>query len=275
LFFFSLFNLPKKVDLLLSLVTTLITRSYGDLENIAVAFCEEFDIDPAFVMGLIAIAKRDFSKISQFAQRFGSCDPVIIDKFVSLLSHLGMLTTMKPNEVANKLIQKAKTGAQELGKAALTEAKQFAVDVGKLTYKELFQLADTDKSGSLSFDEFMDLLRYMNLPLSQNVALRIYSEVQRFDGTIGQDEFEKAMNLLETRVADRVLTALDLSTQHLVYVFSILVLILLLLFAFIFLGISAFTGLFSLLFFRPPFLCSLSLLRRWNLRKHSELVDSD
>jgi hypothetical protein len=31
-------------------------------------------------------------------------------------------------------------------------------------------------------------VKYMSLPLSQSVALRIFSEVERGDGTIGQEE---------------------------------------------------------------------------------------
>jgi len=113
-------------------------------------------------------------------------------------------------------------------------------NLANLNYKELFLMGDIDKSGSLSFDEFCEVLKYLNMPLSQNVALRIFSECEK-DGVMGPDEFEKAIRLLEQRVADKVLVSMGFSTQTLVLGFLGLTVILLLLFVFIFLGIGAFT----------------------------------
>jgi len=113
---------------------------------------------------------------------------------------------------------------------------------GGLAYKELFQLADTNKSSSLTFDQFVDLLKYMSLPLSPNVALRIFGEVQRGDGTLGPDEFEKGVHLLEDRIGDRVLESVGCSTSQLLLQFLSRLLLLLLLFIFIFMGINAFTS---------------------------------
>src|SRR4051812_43226458 len=98
---------------------------------------------------------------------------------------------------------------------------------------------DQDKSGCLDFEEFLDVLKYLNLPLSKNKALRIFSEVEKGDGTIGQDEFESALGLLEERVAGRVLTLMGFSTSDLLLWFMLLCIILILIFAFIFLGIGA------------------------------------
>lgn len=59
---------------------------------------------------------------------------------------------------------------------------------------------DQDKSGVIDFDEFMEMLKYLRLPLERNHALRIFSEAHRGNGTMGQDEFEKALGLIEDKV---------------------------------------------------------------------------
>jgi Ca2+-binding EF-hand superfamily protein len=50
------------------------------------------------------------------------------------------------------------------------------------------QLADQDNNGFLTYEEFLELMKYLNLPLSNNVALRIFSEAKKADSTMGPDE---------------------------------------------------------------------------------------
>jgi Ca2+-binding EF-hand superfamily protein len=47
---------------------------------------------------------------------------------------------------------------------------------------------DQDKSGTIDFEEFLEMLKYLNLPIERNTAQRIFAEAQKGDGTIGQDE---------------------------------------------------------------------------------------
>ena len=50
------------------------------------------------------------------------------------------------------------------------------------------------------------MLKYLNLPLSSDKALRIFSEVEKGDGTVGTvgtEDFEVALQLLAERVAPR------------------------------------------------------------------------
>jgi len=169
---------------------------------------------------------------------------------VSLISRLGLLEPQKASPSSAALVNKSKspTGDSSNGEASGTSGAHGKLTPGggpppnlaNLNYKDLFSLADQDKSGALTFEEFMDVLKYLNMPLSQNVALRIFSECEK-DGVIGPDEFEKCMHLVESKVGDKVLTSMGLSTQTLVLAFLGLSFILLLLFAFIFLGIGAFT----------------------------------
>jgi hypothetical protein len=98
---------------------------------------------------------------------------------------------------------------------------------------------DQDKSGALDFDEFLEMLKYLNLPLERPQAQRIFAEAQKGDGTMGQDECEKALTLLEDKVGGRVLSLMGFSTATLVGWFVFLSVLLLLIFIFIFLGIGA------------------------------------
>ncbi len=204
-----LFKLPHKINLLLWLVSSLIARSTSDLQRLLPSFCDGFGIDPKLVTGLLQLAKRDYSGLAEFAQRFGTCDADVIDKFITLLGHLNLLSVSKASAASNAIVAKIGAGAAEAVGGVVPK------DLSTLSYKDLFQLADVDKSGSLTFNEFLDLrtspffhlgcaapaspsfpalfftlcaVKYMSLPLSQSVALRIFSEVERGDGTIGQEE---------------------------------------------------------------------------------------
>jgi hypothetical protein len=120
----KLFNLPPKIDAMLSLMTALITRSTIDIELLIQQFCGVFDYDSAFLVGLVQLAKRDYAKFAEFATRFGQCDVETIQKFISLLSHLGLLTS-KP------------TGGLRV-MSGKSEGKDAASGMGNLSYQELF-----------------------------------------------------------------------------------------------------------------------------------------
>jgi hypothetical protein len=122
----KLFNLPPKIDAMLSLMTALITRSVSDIEVLIQEFCGIFDYDSTFLLGLVHLAKRDYAKFAEFAARFGQCDVETIQKFIALLSHLGLLTA-KPTGGGPRLI--GKTGA---------DGKTNASAMANLSYKELF-----------------------------------------------------------------------------------------------------------------------------------------
>jgi len=236
----SLFKLPHKINLLLWVVTALITRSSSDLPRLLERLCDGFGTDPKLVNGLLNVSKRDYSQLAAFAQRFGSCETETMDHLITLLGHLNLLSVNKASNPQQTLLSKkaaAGGGDGDSGGGGGGDG-----DDSGLAYKELFQLADTNKSSSLTFDQFVDLLKYLSLPLSPNVALRIFSEVQRGDGTLGPDEFERGIHLLEDRIGDRVLDSVGCSTSQLLGQFLMRLGLLLLLFIFIFMGINAFTN---------------------------------
>jgi hypothetical protein len=121
----KLFNLPAKIDAMLSLMTALITRSVTDIETLIQQFCGVFDYDSTFLVGLVHLAKRDYGKFAEFAARFGQCDVETIQKFIALLSHLGLLTS-KPS------------GGPRLLAGKGGETKNGASGISNLSYKELF-----------------------------------------------------------------------------------------------------------------------------------------
>jgi hypothetical protein len=106
-------TLPKKIDLIFTLANLLATRSFDNLPTIALELCEELNIDPTFVLGLCALAKKDFGMLINFAKRFGSCDSDKIDKLTSLVSHLSSVSVSKANSSASSLIKKATKGAKD------------------------------------------------------------------------------------------------------------------------------------------------------------------
>jgi hypothetical protein len=225
----ALFNLPPKIDVLLSLATALLARAPMDEVMLLIEqLCEQFSVDPSFIKGIVAISKHDYSVIVEFANRFGQVDPDKVQKFVDLL---GQLTLMQPKGSENS------GGKKLLGSAT----GPGGVDLSNMSYPDLFKLFDKDKNGNLDFDEFSDMLKYLNLPLSQNKALRIFSEVQKGDGTVGENEFTTALSMLEEKVANRVLGMMGFSTYTIAGGLLALIFMLALIFSFIFLGIGAFS----------------------------------
>jgi hypothetical protein len=173
--------------------------------------CVTFNIDASFIKGIVAITKRDYNPIVEFANRFGQVDPEKVQQFVDLLGQLNLMGGSGSGS--------SRPGAKLLGGAGGWDA-------------ELFQMFDKDKNGNLDFGEFLDMLKYLNLPLSHTKALNVFSEVQKGDWTIGEQEFEKALGLLEDQVAGKVLGMMGLSSKEMIGAFQVLTIILCLLFAF-------------------------------------------
>jgi len=225
---------------MLTLITALLTRSTTEIDTLITHFCVIFDYDPSFLIGLVRLSKLDFSKFAEFAERFGQCHQDTVGKFVRLLSHVGLLTS-KTSQGGGGSLKLTGPGGGSAAEKQAAGAASAASSLANLTPKELFQMFDQDKSGTIDFEEFMEMLKYMHLPLDRPKALRIFSEAQKGDGNMGHDEFEKALNLINEKVTTRVLSMMGFSTATLLAWFIFLVVLVLALFAFIFLGIGAFT----------------------------------
>jgi len=106
---------------------------------------------------------------------------------------------------------------------------------------DIFNLFDKNNDGSLDFEEFIDLVKYMNIDMTQHKAMKMFLRSAGPDRTITSDEFDHAMKSLNKQVTSTVLSTVGLSTKDLIYIFTVSVALLLTLFVFIFLGIAAFS----------------------------------
>jgi len=105
---------------------------------------------------------------------------------------------------------------------------------------KFFEIFDKDGSGKVNFEEFSEMIKYMNMDISDHQALKIFSEAADAQGLLDKSAFEKALDVLNTQIASKVLDVMGLSVATLAKIFIVLVVLLLGFFAFIFLGIAAF-----------------------------------
>jgi len=113
--------------------------------------------------------------------------------------------------------------------------------VGELSYADLFDIFDADKSGQLDFGEFLSLLKFLNLNLPRQRAMQLFNTCAGADGNIDKFEFESCMRVLEELITDQVVSDFGYAIPTLVKKFAGLLVVLALLFVFIFLGINAFS----------------------------------
>lgn len=159
-----MFGLPRKIDALLALIVSLLTRSSAvDMEKLMMEFCAVFDYNSTFLVGLVQLSKKDYRMLAQFAERFGTCNVDTVHKFTSLLSHLTLLTA-RPQHAAPsslKILSKANVpgaaaaAAAGAGATALsTNGKSMPAGLAGLSYKELFQVARSIHPSSPRFPSF-------------------------------------------------------------------------------------------------------------------------
>jgi hypothetical protein len=208
----DLFDLPPCLARTADLVLALKLRSDG-VSNYVTSLGKALDIDSLFLEALISLANRDASKLCLFAQRFGQCDDVVMANLQALVTSLEHFVP-RYQTIPNSTL------------APQTEPCGAAVHY---------------KSGGLEYNEFVELLKHLNLPITANRALRIFSESEQGDGTLGPDGFEDAMVSLEQSVTTNVVNLMGYSFHTLVFWFVSSVALLVLLFSFIFLGVSAFS----------------------------------
>ena len=114
---------------------------------------------------------------------------------------------------------------------------------GDVTTQDLFNMFDSDNSGSIEFAEFLKLSKYMQLHLSEHKAQKVFTQADRKgNDRIDFDEFEYALRILRQYASENAYVLLGVSRGTLVKLFLGSVSVLLLLFLFIFVGIAAFTN---------------------------------
>lgn len=115
-------------------------------------------------------------------------------------------------------------------------------DHGEGFLAKIFAQFDADRSGTIDFTEFQEMLRYINVNISQEKAIQIFTRVDS-DGSraLTYDEFERGFALLASEIAYAALQSLGITDSQIYAAVGSGFLILCGLFAFIFLGMAAFT----------------------------------
>jgi len=230
------FDLPTQVDALLQLSIVLLSDQKLTQKQLK-DFGDAFKIDGSIVDGIVSIAQKNFHGIVVLAERFGNYESKRVEMLVNLVENLRMLsaTYNKEQDAGSTAIQQAITEGPGAGEQKVQEVLQ------ELSYKDLFVMFDKDQSGDIKFEEFLDLVKYLQLNLTETQSLRIFSQSAKADGFLDKDEFEKAMTLLRESISKQALHLLGMSSFELAVQLLIRLVILMAMFGFIFLGIAAFT----------------------------------
>lgn len=166
-----------------------------------------------------------------------------LDKLAVIAKQIGTFNEEKVRIVVN-IIKKFATAifgeASKSKKSVVDFIKNFNPE--KLTMEGLFKYFDNDNSGTIDFNEFTELCKFMGLFLSKETRLKLFAQADK-DGTnlIELDEFKGTMVMLTKTIATRALDKIGLSKEDIIWAFIFSILLLLLMFAFIFLGIFAFS----------------------------------
>jgi len=234
------FALPHQVDALLQLSIVLLSDQRLTQSHLK-DFGDAFEIDSSIVDGIVAISQKDFFRMFALAQRFGNYELKKVEMLVNLVENLRMLSPSCKDNKELPAVSRLSSAVQDGPVEGQHKESRIEKVLSELSYKDLFIMFDKDTSGDINFEEFLDLTKYLQLNLSDNQALKIFSQSAKADGFLDEDRFEEAMDILRTRISKKALSILGLSTSELLKMLLIRLLILLALFGFIFLGIAAFS----------------------------------
>jgi len=232
----ELFSLPNEITVIINLTSVLLQSGIKEeldtnsFESALKDFGNTFKVESSIISAVIAIAKHDIDSIAQFAERFGRFEPGSITKIVHVIENI---QSPKSSDSSDSQPSSEKS-------TQVNGSNDHKVDLSSLDPGKVFDMFDKDHSGFIDYNEFTDLIKYMNVNVTPPRALKIFSEAASADGRCDKVAFEKALAALNELVTEKVLADMGLSVGKLVAIFVALVLLLLGLFAFIFLGIAAF-----------------------------------
>ena len=186
------------------------------------------------VKGVVALCKGNIASpesldaIKPLAKLFGSFDVDKVEKLV-------------------KIVQKILPRINK-GKKAINQRNPAKYDLNSIEGKMfepavLFQKIDVDKSGTVSYNEFVDAIKMVSFPskIPDDVIMKLFIECAGVaSNDLNQAQFETALDKFMISKGDSVMDAMGLSQDKIFKAVFLLTTILLLLFTFIFLGIGAF-----------------------------------
>eukprot|EP01135_Chromosphaera_perkinsii_P000548 Nk52_evm10s123 gene=Nk52_evmTU10s123 len=191
-----------------------------------------FSTDSEVFIGILSMARQDLDGMTLMARKLGGFDAEKIQTIVMLISDTNRRIT-KANMIGKAQGLKSKATSFIAKKAGLP--KNFGPEA-------LFQMFDVDGTGKMTFDEFNEFLKYLNIRLSEAKAMKLFVPANKGgERAIDYTGFEKALTSLKVEVAKSAMQALGLNRGALIKVLITGLSFLLFLFAFIFCGIMSFT----------------------------------
>eukprot|EP00747_Dinoflagellata_sp_TGD_P128376 gnl/TRDRNA2_/TRDRNA2_174524_c1_seq1.p1 gnl/TRDRNA2_/TRDRNA2_174524_c1~~gnl/TRDRNA2_/TRDRNA2_174524_c1_seq1.p1 ORF type:complete len:603 (+),score=96.81 gnl/TRDRNA2_/TRDRNA2_174524_c1_seq1:43-1809(+) len=227
------------------------------VEQIAVAL----SVPQHTINGIFALAKGDWAGAADLCRPFCNIDPDTLEQMAKLLPTVrNTVTTGK--DVTDRLFHREDLDnmAKDNGNtAAVVNKVANNVRSGKASTSDMFELIDLDHNGQVSVEEFRMLTKRLGFELNEHRILEIFSKCKKKlpvaangrsstvisasgDDEMGlnDQEFKKAFQYLEQKIAENSMGLLGRSWGRLMQILCAMIFILILLFVFITLGISAF-----------------------------------
>lgn len=267
--------LPDKTRSLVSMVLLLIRNNRKDVddglqegtnlsehsllyERVVTEFANNCNIDATIVQGLDGVAKCDYKSLSKLATRMGvGMAPRQIRTFVHIISQLRTLEPRGMKISHNTDQSSALSSTDDLDPptdhalaiekasgdpSSSKETTTFnGMEAGDAMYTALFREFDINNNGTLDFIEFCELLKYLDLNLSQYKMMQLFTQNAGSAQVLDEDAFKKCIGSLEGAIAEIILNDMGIRTRTLVIKAVRGIGMLLLLLMFIFLSIAAFT----------------------------------
>lgn len=201
---------------------------------------------------ILSLYRGDSDGLVALAVRYGDFDAERVEQVLGYVSTLSLQlaeegTTADGSRARTESAGPGGSGGGRSGESGgdTLSRDDAAAQLGSLTpegLRDLFTRFDSDASGTVDFNEFMQLVRYLDLHLSTEKAKSIFATADA-TGTnvLTAHEFEKAVELLEEELSDSAVARLGFSRAAIAKLLLVLCSILAGVFAFLFLGIASFT----------------------------------
>lgn len=205
------------------------SEKQDELAEMAFGYMSEaLDIHPIIIKGFISLAQGNWDRFDEFANRQCEFNAERITQFVQLLKRLKLL------------VEADDDNAQVSDSYDLRLLKEKIDEGGDVEH--IFHLLDTDCSGSLDYEEFIEVLKFYDVRFTEHRMIEIFSKYD-VDGSceMNLQEFEQAIEYIKQQITQQAIDDLEVDMSQLINALIISIIILLLFFAFIFAGIIGFT----------------------------------
>lgn len=190
------------------------------------------------LMGVLGVLKGNFEALTPLLLKIGAApDSKVLKQIMKTLKKNKNLLI---NAVTNteEIIRKTSQKAHE----ALVEGMGKLVSIGGMNVQAIFELLDKDGTGTISWSEFIEVCKLMEINISNDNLMRIFSAADKHgEGSLDMEAFIYAFFRLRLIVVYEALIKIGLTREEMMIGLVLSVLFLLVLFVFIFIGINAFS----------------------------------